>query len=97
VREILDDYDNIIYVSSESVKEIIHFFQTGKIKTRKWKTADDIIDFIENWSGFVIDYVKKEHLKTQASLEVVDKNDDPGDRKFEDYHRQKLEFIYNQK
>jgi PIN domain nuclease of toxin-antitoxin system len=79
-RKILTDYENIIYISSESVKEIIHLFQTSRIKTKKWKTAADIVNFIEQESDFLIDYVKKENLQTFAGLELVANHNDPSDR-----------------
>ncbi|MDR1730107.1 MAG: type II toxin-antitoxin system VapC family toxin [Prevotellaceae bacterium] len=80
VREITEDYENQIYISSESVKEVIHLFQTEKIKTKKWKTSLDILNSIENELGFTIDYVKNEHLRTYASLLRVENHIDPTDR-----------------
>ena len=35
VRNILTDYENIIYISSESIKEFIHLVQIGKIAGKK--------------------------------------------------------------
>jgi PIN domain nuclease of toxin-antitoxin system len=80
VRQILEDYESEIYISSESVKEVIHLFQTGRIKTQKWKNTQDIFNAIENESNFTIKYVKREHLLTLASLEVVENHNDPSDR-----------------
>jgi PIN domain nuclease of toxin-antitoxin system len=79
VRQILEDYENTIYISSESVKEAIHLFQTGRIKNKSWKSAQDILHTI-NESNVIIKYVKKEHLAALASLEVVENHNDPGDR-----------------
>ena len=64
VQKIFDDYENRIYVSSESIKELVHLLQTGKVKIKDWKHARDIFDTIEKEWGFFIDYVKKEHLIT---------------------------------
>jgi PIN domain nuclease of toxin-antitoxin system len=80
IKPILDDYSNLLYISSESVKELIHLFQTGKIKNRKWKTPNDIIDTIENEWNIIIKYIKKEHLLTLASLNRVNNHNDPNDR-----------------
>jgi PIN domain nuclease of toxin-antitoxin system len=65
---IVTDYENQIYVSSESVKELICLFKTGRVKVKGWKYASDIFDSIEKGLGYTISYVKKEHLKTLASL-----------------------------
>jgi PIN domain nuclease of toxin-antitoxin system len=35
VLSIFEDYSNSIYISSESVKELIHLFQTEKITNKK--------------------------------------------------------------
>jgi PIN domain nuclease of toxin-antitoxin system len=80
VRQILEDYENIICISSESIKETIHLLQTGKVKTKKWKIARDVIDFIEKELGYTIKYIKKEHLLTFASLELIEGHNDPSDR-----------------
>jgi PIN domain nuclease of toxin-antitoxin system len=80
VRRVLEDYENIIYISSESLKEIIHLFQIGKIKTKKWGTAQDIFYSVEQECNVVIKYVKKEHLQTLASLDIVENHKDPSDR-----------------
>jgi PIN domain nuclease of toxin-antitoxin system len=80
VHQILEDYENSIYVSSESVKELIHLFQTGKIKTKRWKHCEDIFDFVEKESNFSVKYVTREHLLTFAALDRVERHNDPNDR-----------------
>ncbi len=115
VLSIFEDYSNSLYISSESVKELIHLFQTEKIANRKWKVPEDIIEAIENEWNITIKYVQKEHLLTFASLNQVNNHNDPSDRliiaqaitekiplissdrKFEQYRKQNLQFIYNKK
>jgi PIN domain nuclease of toxin-antitoxin system len=115
VCDIIFDYENSVFISSESVKELIHLFHIGKIRPRKWKTAQDILHTIEQELCITINYVKKEHLLTMARLELVPKHNDPtdhliiaqaitekiplisSDRKFEQYRKQKLNFIYNKR
>jgi PIN domain nuclease of toxin-antitoxin system len=80
VISILEDYSNLLYISSESVKEMIHLFQTNKIKDTKWKVTQDIIESIENEWNINIKYTKKEHLMTFASLDRVENHNDPSDR-----------------
>jgi len=78
VLEFLKDYENQIYVSSESITEFIHLFQQKRIKANL-KKAEDIFDYIENL-GYTIKYIKKEHLKTFAGLPTVKDHNDPSDR-----------------
>jgi PIN domain nuclease of toxin-antitoxin system len=79
-KSILEDFENMIYVSSESVKEYIHLSQTGKISEKNKKLSLDIADLIENRLGFNIKFVAKEHLQRLATLERVDGHNDPSDR-----------------
>jgi len=41
VQFIIDDYENKIYISSESIKEIILLLRAKKIEVPKWKTTKD--------------------------------------------------------
>jgi len=80
VNEIIDDYENIIYVSSESIKEFIHLVQNKKIVLKKEFRSLDVFDLIENTLGFNVKYVAKEHLHTFAHLAIVEGHNDPSDR-----------------
>jgi PIN domain nuclease of toxin-antitoxin system len=80
VKNIIENYENRIYVSSESIKELIHLLQTGKIKAKAWKQPKDVFDTIEKDLGFFINYVKKPHLETMACLELQPHHNDPSDR-----------------
>ena len=80
VLAILDNYENNIYVSSESIKEFVHLKQNGKITPSKNIATLDVFDLIENTLGFNVKFVTKEHLRTYAKLELVEKHNDPSDR-----------------
>ena len=80
ILELTTDYENIIYVSSESVKEFIHLVQAGKIILKKEYRTLDVFDLIENTFGFEVKYVTKEHLRTFAQLDTVEGHNDPSDR-----------------
>ena len=77
---LLENYENIIYISSESIKEFIHLVQNGKVIPRKEIRSLDVFDFIEKILGFNVKYVSKEHLRTFAKLDVVEGHNDPSDR-----------------
>ncbi len=55
-------------------------WQTQKVKTKQWKHPNDVFNFIENQSGFIINYINKEHLFTLATLAKVERHNDPSDR-----------------
>ena len=80
VRDILYVGENIIYVSSESIKEFVHLVQNRKfILEKKFRTLD-VFDLIENILGFNVKYVAREHLQTLSKLDLVDGHNDPSDR-----------------
>ncbi|GHV68141.1 hypothetical protein FACS1894199_14950 [Bacteroidia bacterium] len=80
VSHIIGDCSNLLYISSESVQELIHLVQTRKIIVKGWKTAQNIISFIEDNLHIIIKYIRKEHLATFAALERVENHNDPSDR-----------------
>ena len=79
VRDILNDYGNLIYVPAKCVEELIYLQQTRKVTVQRWKTADDIIDNIKELN-FGIKYIAEEHLRTLAKLPLFPDHKDPTDR-----------------
>jgi PIN domain nuclease of toxin-antitoxin system len=80
ILSILDNCENIIYVSSESVKEFIHWLQSGKVTPKVKMKVPNVFDFIENVLGIKIKYIAKEHLQTMAKLDKIYEHNDPNDR-----------------
>jgi PIN domain nuclease of toxin-antitoxin system len=80
VRQILEGYDDQVYFSAESIKEIIQLLQIGKVVVKQWKKPEDAIDFIANETNFEIKYVREEHLRTLAKLPLFIDHRDPSDR-----------------
>ena len=68
VCQIVDDYHNTLYISTESVKELILFYRKQKNKTKFWKNETEMVLSIESEYGMKILPVKKEHLLTYARL-----------------------------
>ena len=79
VSAILDDYENIIYISSESIKEYIHLVQNKKVVPKKSIRSLGIFDLINEF-GLNVKYVEKSHLNTLSKLDLVEKHNDPSDR-----------------
>lgn len=109
VAGLLEDYDNLFYVSTISIQELIHLHRREKIETT-WKRSEDILPEIDK--TFEILPVKKEHLMTYARLSVAKSHNDPNDhliisqaiteritlismdREFRHYTKQKLNLIF---
>jgi len=115
VYDILTDLGITKYVSSKCVEELIYLTQSGKITVKRWKSAEDIIGYIEDELDYRIVSVNKTHLRKLAELPLFPDHKDQSDRiiiaqaiadkiplvssdrKFHDYKRSKLEFIYNKR
>ena len=81
VKEILGAYDNLIYISSEALREIIHLRQCGKIGGPKQMFPEgSIVDFINKDAKVEIKPIKQEHLKTLEELPMLSDHRDPFDR-----------------
>ncbi|MDR0711432.1 MAG: PIN domain-containing protein [Prevotellaceae bacterium] len=78
VQNKLNNYNNLLYVSTTSVKEIIHLYNSGRIKVKEWKTAADILSAIKE-VNFMLLPVKEEHLATYATLTARKGHNDPND------------------
>ena len=80
IRDILFNYENVIYISSESVKELVHLIQNDKITARKEiKKNFNLFSFIDSLN-LNVKYVTLEHLKKLNELPIVETHNDPSDR-----------------
>ncbi len=81
VLSIMSDYDSVLYMSAESVKELIVAFRTKKLLSKRWKNEAEMIRAIEDEFCIQILPIKKEHLETYAQLQLNDAqgHKDPSD------------------
>lgn len=81
VLSIMSDYDSVLYMSAESVKELIVAFQTKKLLSKRWKNEVEMIRAIEDEFFIQILPIKKEDLKTYAQLQLNEEqgHKDPSD------------------
>lgn len=81
VLSILEDYDNTICISTESLRELIISFNNGGIVSRYWKRAHDIIDSIQQEWFITILPLKREHMRTYSDLVLneAENHKDPSD------------------
>ena len=81
VKNVIDNYENTFYLSTESVKELILFYRKQKNKRKYWKNETEMILSIEKTLNIKILLVKKEHLLTYATLTINEVQDhrDPSD------------------
>lgn len=70
VRAILEDYDNVFYMSVESVRELIVAYNNGKYVSKYWKSASEMVNAIREKYFIRILPIGEEHLETYARLEL---------------------------
>ena len=81
VWALLSDYDNQLYTSMESVKELIVAFRRKGVGRRLWKKEDDIISYIKDELNIGILPILEEHIHTYARLTINEAqgHNDPSD------------------
>jgi len=79
VSEALHEPDAQLYVSSETVRELIVAYFNRNFDIRQWKSAEQMVCDIEDRFFIKVLPVKMEHLKTYARLRpyVMDGHKDP--------------------
>jgi len=80
VQDIIDNYNNELYIASESIREILELLRDGKIHFNAWKPAKKVIDYIKNETPITIKYAKEEHYRTYSELPWFEDHKDPRDR-----------------
>ncbi len=80
VRALMEDYDNLFYVSQETVKEVILKYKTKRVWSDIWPTAENIVDTLYDCQ-FIIDPINQTHLRQFARLDINESQNhkDPSD------------------
>ena len=81
VYDLLEDYENSLYISAETVRELVIQFNKGKLVSKIWKSADEMISSIKEDYYIEILPLKEEHMRTYANLHIneVQEHNDPSD------------------
>ena len=78
VASIINDSYNMLYASSIAINEVLHLYKNGKIGTKLFKSAKDILTTIKE-VGFEIRPFNELHLQTYADLTIAPNHNDPND------------------
>ena len=81
VLSLIEDYDNQLCVSMESVKELIVAYRRKGIGRKIWKKEEDIIQMIKDDLCIQILPIREEHILTYARLTINEAqgHNDPSD------------------
>ena len=111
VKAILEEPDTLLYISAESVRELIVGYRNKGLCSKRWKTVEEMVAAIENEFYVQILPVKKEHMATYARMEINEAQDHviiahaiterrpliSSDTRFWFYRGQGLDLIFNEK
>lgn len=70
VLSLLEEPDALLYISAESVRELIVGYRNKGLCTRRWKSVEEMVAAIEDEFYIQILPLKKEHMATYARLEI---------------------------
>ena len=81
VRTLLEDYENRICISVESVRELVVSFNNGGAVSRHWSTSKKMLDDIKNTYFVDVLPLQESVMKTYAMLRINTNQDhrDPSD------------------
>ncbi len=81
VFAILGNPENLIYISTESIRELIIAYNNKKLLCNRWNSPEEMVKAIESEFYIKILPVKKEHMITYAQLEtdITHDHKDPSD------------------
>jgi len=70
VKAIMEEPDTVLYISAESVRELIIAYRNKGLMAKRWKTVYDMVASIEDEFYVTILPVTKEHMQTYARMEI---------------------------
>ena len=79
VAALLQEPDTLIYISAESVRELVVAYRNKGLCSKRWKSAEEMVAAIEDEFYVKILPLKKEHMMTYAHLETNEAHKDPSD------------------
>jgi len=78
VRDIISNYENIFYISSIAMRELIKLYNDEELKSNKYKSIDDIFYLLGEYNIEIKPFTKQ-HVMTYAKLTMATDHKDPND------------------
>lgn len=81
VLSVLENYDSVLCISAETLRELIVAYRNKHLLEKKWKSVESLIDDIENIFYVTVLPLSREHLMTYSRLRINELQDhfDPSD------------------
>ena len=78
VSTILDDHSSYLYASSIAVQELLLLFRIDKLKSKRYKSEEDILNGLEK-ANVEIKFFNQHHFKQYARLSISESHKDMND------------------
>jgi len=78
VRDIISDYENIFYISSIAMRELVKLYNDEELKSIKYESQKDLFAFIDELN-YEIKPFTKQHVMTYGQLLPDKEHKDPND------------------
>lgn len=75
IDAIIQEPETLLYISAESVRELIVAYRNKGLCSKRWKSAEAMIVAIEKEFYVKILPLKKEHMQTYAHMEINECSD----------------------
>lgn len=81
VRTLLEDYDNLKYLSIISLQELVIAFRTKGLLSNRWKDESEMIEYILHDPSVAVDNIDEHVIRSLAELQINEVQDhkDPFD------------------
>ena len=81
VKALVSDYENKLFVSIESIKELVVAHRSKKLLEHKWKTTNELVKALREDYNFVILPIDINVIHTMARLQIneAENHNDPSD------------------
>jgi len=80
-QDMIDDTENILYASCETMRELVVHFNRKKLLSKRWKCAKDVLMFVENDLGIEFLPIRRDVGYTYSRLQLNEAQEhyDPSD------------------
>ena len=81
VWDIIDDPENRLFISAETVRELVVSFNNKKLLHKRWKTGRDVLTTLEDEYGLEVLPITRNVVETYTRLQLneQDNHRDPSD------------------
>lgn len=80
-QDLIDDPSNMLYASFETMREIVVHFNNKEMLSKRWNTAEEVLDFIEEEMGIEFLPLRRDvgYTYSRLHLNEADNHKDPSD------------------